>query len=99
MITKFSVEASGADAITGERIFPGERVLVTPIPNESNTYMNDTLTRVVKESTIVWLAQEAGLVIVGSDEGITVDAASVDGKDVVDRGRTPATRGTSHRGN
>lgn len=73
---------SGADALSGERIFPGDRVLDTGFNNSPNSYMSDTLTRFVKEDTIVWLAEQAGYALVKRDEGDSGDATVVDGEDV-----------------
>lgn len=73
---------SGADAITGERIFPGDRVLDTQVPNMPNSYMSDTLTRYLKEDTIVWLAEIAGYDVVKRDAGDFGDSEGVDESDV-----------------
>jgi hypothetical protein len=89
-LTEFSIYSSGADAITGERIFPGESVLDTNIANVQTPYMGDMLTRFVKESTIVWLAESAGYTLVRSDEGDSSNAEVVVGEDVgVGGGETP----------
>jgi hypothetical protein len=74
---------SGADAITGERIFPGDLVLDTKIPNMPNSYMSDTLTRYLKEDTIVWLAKQAGYDVVKCDAGDSGDTAGVDESNVI----------------
>ena len=81
-LTEFSIYASGADAITGERIFPGDSVLNTNINNVVVPYMTDTLTRFVKESTIVWLAESAGYTLTRSDEGDPSNTEIVDGENV-----------------
>lgn len=89
-LTEFSVHSSGADAITGERIFPGESVLDTNIANNMVPYMADTLTRFVKESTIVWLAESAGYTLTRSNEGDPSDTEVVVGEDAsVGGGETP----------
>ena len=72
---------SGADAITGERIFPGESVLITDCPNISTPYMLDNPTRVLKEETVVWLAEQAGYDVVKRDAGDSGDTKVVDGTD------------------
>ena len=89
-LTEFSVYNTGADAITGERIFPGDSVLDTNVANVPVPYMGDTLTRFVKESTIVWLAESAGYTLTRSDEGDSSDTEVVVGEDVsVGGGETP----------
>jgi hypothetical protein len=87
---EFSIYSSGADAVTGERIFPGDSVLDTNVANVPVPYMGDTLTRFVKESTIVWLAESAGYTLTRSDEGDPSDTEVVVGKDAsVGGGETP----------
>lgn len=89
-LMEFSIYSSGADAITGERIFPGESVLDTNVANVPVPYMGDTLTRFVKESTIVWLAESAGYTLTRSDAGDPSDTEVVVGEDVsVGGGETP----------
>lgn len=89
-LTEFSIYSSGADAITGERIFPGESVVDTNINNAVTPYMGDTLTRFVKESTIVWLAESAGYTLTRSDAGDPSDTEDLGGEDVtVGGGETP----------
>lgn len=89
-LTEFSVYNTGADAITGERIFPGESVLDTNIANVQTPYMGDMLTRFVKESTIVWLAESAGYTLTRSNEGDPSDTEVVVGEDAsVGGGETP----------
>ena len=80
-LLKFSDLTTGADAITGERIFPGDMVLDTGMHNVIMPYMNDTLTRFVKEDTIVWLAEQAGYDVVKRDAGDSGDSEVVDGTD------------------
>ena len=80
----------GADAITGERMIPGENVLDTRINNIRTYHMGGTLTRFVKESTIVWLATEAGYTLTRSNEGNPINTENVDGKNAsVGGGKTP----------
>jgi len=89
-LMEFSIYASGADAITGERIFPGDSVLDTNVANVPVPYMGDTLTRFVKESTIVWLAESAGYTLTRSDAGDPSDTEIVVGEDAsVGGGETP----------
>ena len=89
-LMEFSIYSSGADAVTGERIFPGDSVLDTNVANVPVPYMGDTLTRFVKESTIVWLAESAGYTLTRSDAGDSSDTEVVVGEDVsVGGGETP----------
>ena len=81
-IQEFSELFTGADAITGERLFPGDRVLDTGMQNMPAPYMGDTLTRFVKEDTIVWLAGQAGFDVVKRDARDSGNAEVVDGADV-----------------
>lgn len=69
------------DAVTGERIFPGERVFDTGLRNSRNPLLSRGKTRVVKEETIVWLAEAAGYTLVKRDAGDSGDAKVVDGAD------------------
>jgi len=63
------IENSGnsADALTGERIFPGTRVFDTGYANRRTPFLNVTRTRMLKEETIVALAEAAGFKICGDD--------------------------------
>ena len=89
-LTEFSVYNTGADAVTGERIFPGEVVLDTNIANVQTPYMGDMLTRFVKEDTIVWLAEQAGYTLTKRDAGDSGDTEVVDGTNAsVGGGETP----------
>ena len=89
-LTEFSVYNTGGDAVTGERIFPGESVLDTNIANVQTPYMGDMLTRFVKESTIVWLAESAGYTLTRSDAGNPSDTEDLGGEDaIVGGGETP----------
>ena len=91
-LTEFSIYSSGADAITGERIFPGESVVDTNINNAVTPYMGDTLTRFVKESTIVWLAESAGYTLTRSDAGNPSNTEDLGGEDAtVGGGETVTT--------
>jgi hypothetical protein len=76
-----NIRGNGADAITGERCTPDERVFDTGIKNRSTTYLRNHRTRVVKEATIVWLAEQAGYTLTKRDAGDSGDAKGVDGED------------------
>ena len=71
---------NAADTITGERIFPNEVVWDTGIKNLVYPFDNYR-THVVKESTIVWLAEKAGL-IVKRDVGDSGNSEVLDAGDV-----------------
>ena len=88
----FTEHNSGADAITGERLFPGDTVLITEFPNMITPYMTDNPTRVLKEDTIVRLAEQAGYDVVKRDAGDSGNAEGVDGEDVSVGGRAPKAR-------
>ena len=82
------IRGNGADAVTGERCAPGERVFDTGFRNRVAPYMSNHRSRVVKEATIVWLAEQAGFKLCGdecgckSDVGVSESAPVVDGADV-----------------
>ena len=97
-LTEFSIYSSGADAITGERIFPGESVVDTNINNAVTPYMGDTLTRFVKESTIVWLAESAGYTLTRSDAGNPSNTEDLGGEDVIVGGGETSTGNAKARG-
>ena len=97
-LTEFSIYATGADAITGERISPGESVLDTNINNSVTPYMTDTLTRFVKESTIVWLAESAGYTLTRSDAGNPSNTEDLGGEDATVGGGETPTRNAKARG-
>lgn len=69
------------DAITGERIDRGEVVVETPFKNRKGAVGNSRL-KLVKEATIVWLAEQAGYTLVKRDAGNSGDAKGVDAGDV-----------------
>ena len=69
-----------ADAVTGERIFPGDVVWDTTYPNGTDPFMLNGRSRFIKEDTIVWLAEQAGL-ITGSDARDSGNSTVVDGAD------------------
>ena len=97
-LTEFSIYSSGADAVTGERIFPGESVLDTNINNSVTPYMTDTLTRFVKESTIVWLAESAGYTLTRSDAGNPSNTEVLGGEVVIVGGGETQTGNSKVRG-
>lgn len=70
------------DAVTGERVFPGDRVFDTGLRNVKTPWLSRGKTRVVKEETIVWLAEQAGYSLVKRDAGDFGDAEGVDAGDV-----------------
>ena len=78
---KLSNAGNCADALTGERVFPGEEVFDTGLPNKRHPYQNAGRTLFLKEATIVWLAEEAGL-IVKRDAGDSGNTEVVDESDV-----------------
>jgi hypothetical protein len=78
-----------ADAITGERIYPNDVVFNTGVNNEVSTFARNGRTRVIKESTIVWLAEAAGYDVVKRDAGDSGDAEVVDESDVSGGGGAP----------
>ena len=71
-----------ADVVTGERCFPHEVVFSTGYQNTPVLYRENGRTRVLKESTIVWLAEQAGYVVTKRDAGNSGDAENVDEQDV-----------------
>ena len=82
-MTGFIVAGSNlGDAITGERVLPGERVFDTGLSHKGSPWMGRGRTRVIKEDTIVWLAEQAGYVVTKRDAGDSRNAKVVDGEDV-----------------
>lgn len=77
-----AIKGNAADCVTGERIFPGERVFDTGVPNRKTPYLMMFRTRVLKEETIVRLLEEAGYAVAKRDAGDSGDAKVVDGADV-----------------
>ena len=71
-----------ADVVTGERCYPHDVVFSTGYQNTPALYRENGRTRVLKESTIVWLAEQAGYVVTKRDAGNFGDAENVDGQDV-----------------
>lgn len=78
------------DAITGERINRGDLMIETKYRNRAAS-LGSSRMRLVKEETIVWLAEEAGYSLVKRDGGDSVHAAGVDGEDVGVGGGEAAT--------
>ena len=87
---KYTLEANYfADAITGKRFASGEEVIDTGIPNKESLFMRRSKTRLIKEETVVWLAEEAGYTVTKRNGGTVGDAAVVDRADVVVGGGAP----------
>lgn len=82
MIGFKKVGSNFADAVTGERIFPGETVFDTGIRNQSVGLLRRGKTRFVKEETIVWLAEQAGYTVTKGNGGTSKRSARVDKSDV-----------------
>jgi len=82
--------ASLGDAITGERVFPGERVFDTGFKNSSSPWLSRGKTRVVKEETLVKVLEDAGYDVVKRDARDSGDAKDVDGEDVSVGGGAPS---------
>ena len=76
------VASNYADALTGERIYPGEEVVDTGFVNKSRPYQSNGKTKLIKEATIVRLAEAAGYSLVKRDAGDSGNAEVVDGADV-----------------
>jgi len=76
------LRGNAADSLTGERIVPGERVFDTGIRNRRTPYLGHSKTRLLKEDTIVWLAEQAGYAVVKRDAGDSGNAEVVDGENV-----------------
>ena len=76
-----TVRSASADAITGERLSFTEPVLDTGVANKKQPCMGNSRTRLIKESTIVWLAEAAGYTLTKRDAGDSGDAKGVDGED------------------
>lgn len=76
-----AIKGNAADCITGERIFPGERVFDTGVANRKTPYLMMFRTRVLKEETIVRLLEEAGYNVAKRDAGDSGNAKVVDGAD------------------
>ena len=78
-----------ADAVTGDRIYPHDVVFDTGYNNAVAPHGLNGRTRVVKESTIVWLAEAAGYDVVKRDAAGAGDTEVVDGADVGGGGGAP----------
>jgi len=85
------LRGNAADSLTGERIMPGTRVFDTGFRNKRSPYLGNSRTRLLKEDTIVWLAEQAGYTLTKRDAGDSGDAKVVDESDVsVGGGEAPA---------
>jgi len=82
MTSFIEMRGNAADSLTGERILPGERVFDTGIRNKRSPYLGHSKTRLLKEATIVWLAEQAGYTVTKRDARDSGDAKVVDGEDV-----------------
>lgn len=76
------VHSNMADALSGERIFPGDEAVDTGFANKEFPYQSNGKTKVLKEDTIVRLAEAAGYALVKRDAGDSGDAEGVDGANV-----------------
>ena len=74
--------ANLGDAITGARILPGERVFDTGYAHKNSPWAGRGKTRVIKEDTIVWLAEQAGYTVTKRNAGDSGNAKVVDTTDV-----------------
>lgn len=75
-----NISSYNRDFITGERIALGDRIVVTPYKNRK-VPMGNSRMKLVKEETIVWLAEQAGYALVKRDAGDSGDAKGVDAGD------------------
>ena len=80
-MTWTTTKGGTVDAITGERLYDGSRVFDTGVKNKRVPF-DYSRNKVVKEETIVWLAEQAGFTIVRGDEGDSGDSTVVDSGDV-----------------
>lgn len=76
------IHSNMADALTGERIFPGEEAIDTGFANKARPYQSNGKTKVIKEDTLVRLAEAAGYVITKRDGVFVGESEGVDGEDV-----------------
>lgn len=76
--------------VTGERLERGEKILDTGILTNTYRPVRNMRTMLIKESTIVWLAEKAGFTLTRSDAGDTSNTEHVGGEDAsVGGGETP----------
>lgn len=75
-----NISSYNRDFITGDRIALGDKVVVTPYKNRK-VPMGNSRMKLVKEETIVWLAEQAGYTLVKRDAGNSGDAKGVDAGD------------------
>lgn len=80
-MTWTTTKGGTVDAITGERLYDGSRVFDTGVRNKRVPF-DFSRNKVLKEDTIVWLAEQAGYVVTKRDAGDSGDAEVVDGADV-----------------
>ena len=99
MLSIFRDVDYGADCVNGDRLVPGDVFLNTGLDNMPTPYMSENSYRLIKESTIVWLAEQAGYDVVKRDAGDLVDATLVDGEDVSGGGGETKVGKVSPRGN
>ena len=99
MISIFRDVDYGADCVTGDRLVPGDSFVNTGFDNMDTPYMSENSYRLIKESTIVWLAEQAGYDVVKRDAGDSVNAAVVDRTNVSGGGGETKVRKVSPRGN
>lgn len=76
-----NVRNACCDAVTGERLKPSDNVFDTDIANRRDTMMSRSRTRLLKEETIVWLAEQAGYVVTKRNVGDSGDTKNVDESD------------------
>lgn len=92
---------NGADAITGARIYPNDRVFDTGLRNIPAPFGNFSRTRIVKEETIVWLAEQAGYTVSRNDSAVSPDgvgAGVAESAPVVEREDASAGNGEGSSG-
>ena len=99
MLSIFRSVDYGADCVNGDRLVPGDSFVNTGFDNMDTPYMSENSYRLIKESTIVWLAEQAGYDVVKRDAGDSVDAAVVDREDVSGGGGETKVGKVSPRGN
>jgi hypothetical protein len=87
VIGKMIVKHEGGriyDILTGERVNPGDNIIVTGILTRSYNPQHAMRTQrelFIKEETLVWLAEKAGYALVKRDAGDSGDAEGVDAGD------------------
>ena len=86
------------DMVTGERLEKGETVLDTGILTNTFRPVRNMRTMLIKESTIVWLAESAGYTLTRSDAGNPSDTEDLGGEDVIVGGGETPTGNAKARG-